>query len=491
MNSLFITPCCCPAVDNQCRGVQFTSQGVWWGAPVPWKLLNSPEAYDPSPGGLSDSVVDTFNLFATYAPWQFSYLSAFGVDNITTPARQYLTLAPGGPSKFQGRANTVTETVECTFEWDYGDGLQEYTASHTMTIRQSGVNGIVTEINYSNSCGDTWVYQFSPVTGSEGEIISVVRVTGTLAADYLTWLAAPSGAFRLDVNCPSGQGIADLFSRLSAAGVGGMASYGANYLPEVVITGPLSGSEDPYAILWEYDITLGGPVNTGSYSLQFDNVIDGTLSLVEPVMKLNTFDVVPGSEAEIWDATTYAASGTVQVNHGYTAVRTEDYVGLFSLNDFISGDPQLGGNSILPYRTVLLDNGVFVSQQYFYAGLQFPEVSGQIYPDPVNAWRAWVYVSSEAFQVTTGQTAPYHQATPPEPIYGASIVPNDCQFNFLSQGGHRIEPAMMVYNYGKMTVTLRTIPAPENLEEGTGALVCTNIYTDEEWEALFDSSCGA
>jgi hypothetical protein len=486
MNSLFITPCCCPAVDNQCRGVQFTSQGVWWGAPVPWKLLNSPEAYDPSPGGLSDSVVDTFNLFATYATWQFSYLSAFGVDNITTPARSYLYIAPGGPSKFQGRANTVTETVECTFEWDYGDGLQEYTASHTLTVNQNGVNGIVYEISYSGSCGDTWIYQFNAITGE-------VTISGTLAADYLAWLAAPSGAFRLDVNCPSGQGIADLFTRLSAAGVGGLASYGANYLPEVRITGPLSGSEDPYAILWQYDITHGGPVNTGSYSLQFGNVIDNVSSLVQPMMLINQFGVDPGSEAEIWAAydLSYAASGTVQINHGYRAIRTEEFVALFSLNDFISGDPMIGGNRILPFRTILLDDGVNVSQQYYFAGLYFADIAGQVHPEPVTAQRAWVYVSSEAFQVTTGQTAPYHQVAPPEAIYGANIVPNDCQFNFLAQGGHRIEPAMMVYNYGKMTVTLRTIPAPENLEEGTGALVCTNIYTDEEWEALFDSSCGA
>jgi len=479
MNSLFITPCCCPAVENQCRGVQFESEGVWWGAPVPWHQLDSPEAYDPSPSGLSNAVIDTYNLHLTYATWLYSYLSAFGVDNTVIPARAYFWISFGGQSKFQGRANTITETVEVTFNADYGDGPQDYTVNHTMTMRQSGNSGIMSEIIYSNSCGDTWNYRFNTITGE-------FTADGTLGADYLAWLAAPSGAFKIDSSCPGGQTIADCFSRLSAGGIGS-ASYGQNHIPAVRITGPFLGSEDPYAIEWEYDITGGGPTNTGSYRIDYGNVIDRATAEVAAVMQINFYGVTPGSEAEIWDGVTYASSGTVQINHGYTAIRTEDYVGLFSLNDFASGDPMFGGNRILPFRTILRDNGVFVSQQTFYAGLYFPGTSGSIHPDNIMSRRAWVYVSSEAFQVTTGQLAPYNVLT--EAVYGVTITPKDCQFNFLTPGGHSIEIGSMVYNYGLMEVTLRTIPAPENLEEGTGPLVCTDIYTDEEWAALFDTAC--
>lgn len=480
--NLFVTPCCCPAVEEQCRGVQVVSEGIWWGCPVPWAPLDSPEASDG--GGLPDATVDHFNLWATNATWQYSYLSAFGVSNTVIPARSYLTTAPGGPSKYQGRANTVTETVECTFVWDYGDGPQEYTASHTFTVEQDGNNGLVRRLTYSNSCGDSWEYYMNTISGE-------FTASGTRGADYLAWLASPSGDFVLDYSCPSGQGIVDLFTRLSAGGVGQLAGYGATHLPKVAMTGPFVGATAPYAIEWEYDITAGGPTNTGSYSIVFSDVIDNTISTVGPQLRVNQFPIAPGSTAEIWNAFPISpGSSTVQVLHGYTAVDTSAYLSLLSLNEVIAGDPMIGGNHILPFRTVWLDNGVnLATPATFYAGLAFgqdPTIPQP--PDLVVAQRCWVYVLTQAFQVTTGQIAPYHQIAPPEAVPSETIVPNDCQFNFLPPGAHEFNTDSMVYDFGRMRIELRSFP----VESGeTGELVCTDIYTDESWLEAYNFACGS
>ena len=481
MSGLFVTPCCCPAIEEQCRGVQVTSQGIWWGCPVPWAPLDSPEASDI--GGLPDATVDEFNLWATYATWQVSYLSAFGVSNTVIPAYAYLWIAPGGPSKFQGRANTVTETVECTFEWDYGDGPADYTVNHTFTVEQDGSNGLVRRLTYSNSCGDTWEYYLNTITGE-------FAATGTRGADYLAWLASPSGDFVLDYSCPSGQSIVDAFTRMSAGGVRQLAGYGATYLPSVRITGPFLGSSDPYAIEWEYDITAGGPTNTGSHSMTFSNVIDNTIAIVGPQLRVNQFPIAPGSTAEIWNAFTITpGSSTVQALHGYTAISTIDYLSFVSLNDVIAGDPMIGGNHILPFRTVWLDNGLYLATPYrYYAGLMFGDnPATPANPDPVNAFRCWVHVVTEAFQVTTGQIAPYHQVAPPAAVQSVTIEPKDCQFNFLPPGAHEFNTDSMVYDFGRMAIDLRSYPTPS---EETGELACVDNYTDESWLEAYNAQCG-